>query len=359
MNISKMKKLMNIMNNKDIDAIIIKSPSNLEYLLEINFETPTVIVVVYRDLTYRIYVSKLDRDRLLDSLEIDKDNIYILTVEKTEEREINYREVYKHALKECKSIGIDDTRSIEKISKECNVKILDVSEDILRVRSVKDDCEIENIERAVRIAEKCIETVSNMVKPGIREIDIEAQLCKLAIEHESWFAFKPIVASGPNSAYPHHVSTSRRIRSGDFVVIDFGVKFKCYCSDITRTVYVGYPTSEVRDLFNAVYEAHSSALKLLKPGTETREVDGHVREVLREYNLDKYFIHSTGHGIGIECHEYPSISRLSNEKLEIGNVITIEPGVYFRSRCGIRIEDDYVITSSGFRKLTRIPQLLI
>jgi len=355
----KLQKITNLVNDRDLDAIIISQVPNIEYLLENYLETPTVLIRVNKDGTYMIYTSKLDRDRILDFTDVDQSCVRTFSA-LPEEGEINFRDLYKIVVEGCKKIGVDSLELYDKMSRKISdINIVKVIDDIEKIRSVKSDREIGLVKESIRIAEKCLEEALLKVKPGIREIDVEALLTKSAIEHECTLAFKPIVASGPNSAYPHHISTRRRIERGDVVVIDFGVRYRCYCSDITRTLVVGSPSQEIKNMIEAVAEAHIEAASKVKVGAYTSDVDRVAREVLKKYGLDKYFIHSLGHGIGVECHERPSISPISEEKFESGNIITIEPGIYFRGRFGIRIEDDYLVTESGIQRLTSIPQLLV
>ncbi len=355
----KLQKMVNLVNDKDLDAIIISEVPNIEYLLEIYIETPTVLVRINRDGTYVIYTSKLDRDRILDFADVDEKCVKTFSA-LPEEGEINFKDLYKVIVEGCKKVGVDSLELYDKLSKKItDITVVKVSEDIEKIRSVKSSREIDLVKESVKIAERCLEEVLHKIKPGVREVDIEALLTKAAIEHECSLAFKPIVASGPNSAYPHHISSRRRIERGDIVVVDFGVRYRCYCSDITRTLVVGSPTPEVKNVIEAVAEAHMEAASKVKSGINTSDIDKIAREVLRKYGLDKYFIHSLGHGIGVECHERPSISPISEEKFEPGNTITIEPGVYFRGKFGVRIEDDYLVTENTSLRLTTIPQLLI
>ncbi|NPA23859.1 MAG: aminopeptidase P family protein [Crenarchaeota archaeon] len=356
----KLQKIVHTIESKDLDAIILSEVPNVEYLLEIYVETPTVMIRVNRDSTYVIYVSKLDRDRIVDMLGLDESCVKTFSAIPGPD-EISVKDVYRFLVKDCKKIGVDSVELLEKLSKKVGneISISGVKEDIERIRSVKSEREIELIERSIKIAEKCLEETMHKVKPGAREIDVEALLTKIAIEHECALAFKPIVASGPNSAYPHHVSSTRRISRGDVVVIDFGTRYRCYCSDITRTIVVGSTDGQVRDVMQAVAEAHRKAVSIVRKGIKTSEADLAAREVLREYGIDRYFIHSLGHGLGVECHERPGISPVSEEIFESGNVITIEPGAYMRGMFGIRIEDDYLVTDAGARRLCSFPQLLI
>ncbi len=355
----KLEKIRHIAEKNDLDSIILSEVPNIEYLLELYVETPTVLIRVDRDGTYIIYVSKLDRDRIVDMANIDEKHVKTYSA-LPQEGEIPFKDLYKILIENSKKIGVDSPELHGKLKNMNNeITISNISNDIENVRSIKSVREIELIQRSIKIAERCLEEVFHKIKPGMREIDIEAMLVKTSIEHECFLAFKPIVASGPHSAYPHHVSTRRRISRGEIVVIDFGVRYRCYCSDITRTLVAGSPGTDIKDIYYAVAEAHRKAASIAKEGIKTAEIDNIAREVLREYKLDKYFIHSLGHGIGIECHERPSISPISEEILKSGNVITIEPGIYLRGRFGIRIEDDYLVTEVDCKRLTRLPQLFI
>ncbi len=172
-------------------------------------------------------------------------------------------------------------------------------------------------------------------------------------------SFSTIIASGERSALPHGRATDAPIRSGGFVVCDFGVILAGYCSDMTRTVYVGRPTAEARRVYEAVREAQQAAVAAVRPGTSVGEVDGAARKLLRKVGLAKYFTHSTGHGVGLEIHEAPRVAAGQTDVLEPGMVITIEPGVYIPGKWGVRIEDMVAVTETGCEVLTPTSKELI
>ncbi len=172
-------------------------------------------------------------------------------------------------------------------------------------------------------------------------------------------SFKTIVAAGRRSALPHRRASSEPIPKRGFVVVDSGVILRGYCSDMTRTVHMGSVSREQRRWYEAVLEAQLAGIGAVAPGKAVAEVDQAARRVLRKAGLDRYFTHSTGHGVGLEIHEPPRLANQQSERLEPGMVITIEPGVYVPGKGGIRIEDMVVVTGSGSRVLTPVTKQLI
>jgi Xaa-Pro aminopeptidase len=173
-------------------------------------------------------------------------------------------------------------------------------------------------------------------------------------------AFDTIVASGPNSALPHHRAGDRALETGDLVVLDFGGVLGGYCSDLTRTVSVGQPSPEAIRLHAAVRDAQAAAIEAVRPGMTTTDVDGAARQVLVAHGLGEAFGHGTGHGLGLDVHEDPRVSRPQSdappERLEPGMVFTIEPGAYVPGFGGVRIEDDVLVTETGCQVLTSVPR---
>jgi Xaa-Pro aminopeptidase len=172
-------------------------------------------------------------------------------------------------------------------------------------------------------------------------------------------SFESIVASGARAALPHARADSKLLKKGELVVLDMGAILNHYCSDITRTVYLGKAPKRIRNWYQAVQEAQAAAVAKAQAGAECGEVDAAARDVLAKSGLDSYFVHSTGHGLGLEVHEEPRIARGQSIRLEAGNVITIEPGVYVEGVGGIRIEDDVAVGSHGNEVLTRVKRDLI
>jgi Xaa-Pro aminopeptidase len=228
------------------------------------------------------------------------------------------------------------------------------------LREVKDAQEISLMRDAARLGSSVMEHAMGLVKAGVSELDlaaeIEYQMRKRGAEGPS---FETIVASGPRAALPHGRATSKRLKERELVVLDLGVILRAYCSDLTRTVHVGRASREVRRWYQAVLDAQSAARQAVRAGVEAFQVDEAARSVLRGHGLERWFIHSTGHGLGLEVHERPSLGRNQKALLKAGSIVTIEPGIYFPGRGGIRIEDDVLVLDGGNETLTSAPRELI
>jgi len=228
----------------------------------------------------------------------------------------------------------------------------------LRMR--KDAAELAQMRRAAILAGDVVQSAIGLLKPGIREFEVAAEIeYQMRKRGASGPAFETIVAFGERAALPHARPTAKRLRKNELVVLDLGAILAHYCSDITRTVYVGRAPKRIRTWYQAVLEAQGAAIAAATSGAACMDVDGAARQVLASYRLDNLFVHSTGHGLGLEVHEDPRVARGQKKCLEPGNVITIEPGVYAAGIGGIRIEDDVAIHADRTEVLTRAPRDLI
>jgi Xaa-Pro aminopeptidase len=228
----------------------------------------------------------------------------------------------------------------------------------LRMR--KDAGELAVMRKAALLAGQVFESVLNLIKPGVRENEISAEIeYQMRKRGASGPSFETIVASGPRAALPHARPTGKRLRKNELVVLDLGVILGHYCSDMTRTVHVGRASQRVRGWYRAVQEAQEAGVATVQAGVTCGDVDAAVRDVLKKHGLETWFVHSTGHGLGLEVHEQPRVARDQATRLEPGNVITIEPGVYVESVGGIRIEDDVAVRAGGSEVLTRVKRDLI
>ena len=226
---------------------------------------------------------------------------------------------------------------------------------VASLRMRKDAAELAAMRKAGALADKVMTAAARMLKPGIREIEVAAEIeYQMKKGGASGTAFETIVAFGERSALPHARATGKRLRKNELVVLDLGAILGHYCSDITRTYYVGRASSRVRGWYKGVLEAQEAAIAAVRDGVSCGEVDAAARNVLAGYRLDRYFVHSTGHGLGLEVHEDPRVARGQSKLLESGNVITIEPGVYFPGVGGIRIEDDVAVHENRTEVLTRV-----
>lgn len=224
---------------------------------------------------------------------------------------------------------------------------------IERARMVKQADEVLQLKAAVMLASGLFEVLLHGIKPGVTEGHVAAELEYVARRSGAQgMSFETIVASGPRSAMPHGVASEQPIPASGFVVLDYGVILAGYCSDMTRTVYVGPPGRKQRGLYQAVLDAQLAAIDAVQPGVQAGKVDQAARKVLRKAGFDSYFTHSTGHGVGLEIHEPPRLGKGQTELLQPGMVITIEPGAYIPGLGGVRIEDMVLVTETGCQVLT-------
>jgi Xaa-Pro aminopeptidase len=233
------------------------------------------------------------------------------------------------------------------------VRLQDAPCVVERARMVKDGDELNRIRAAVALGAKLFERALQVLRPGVKEIEVAAEM-ELAARRggAEEMSFPTIIASGARSALPHGRASDQAIAAAGFVVCDFGVILSGYCSDQTRTVWVGTVAADARRAYEAVREAQQAAIDAVRPGIAVGEVDAAARKVLRKAGLGRYFTHSTGHGVGLEIHESPRVADGQREILQPGMVITIEPGVYFPGKWGVRIEDIVAVTAGACEVMT-------
>jgi len=231
---------------------------------------------------------------------------------------------------------------------------------VAHLRRRKDAQELTVMRKAAILAGQVLEGVLKLVRPGVRESELGAEIeYQMKKRGASGASFETIVASGPRGALPHARPTAKKLRKNELVVLDLGAILGHYCSDMTRTVHMGRASTRVREWYRSVQEAQEAAVAAVQAGVTCGEVDAAAREVLKKNGLEQYFVHSTGHGLGLEVHEEPRVARGHTVRLEAGNVITIEPGVYMEGVGGIRIEDDVVVETGRNEVLTRVKRDLI
>jgi Xaa-Pro aminopeptidase len=231
---------------------------------------------------------------------------------------------------------------------------------IMQQRMIKDPEELQLIAGAVKLGAAVYEEALQSLRPGVRESEVAGKLEYAARQAGAdGMAFETIVAAGKRAALPHGRASRQAIPRRGFVMVDSGVILRGYCSDMTRTVHVGRVSREERRWYEAVLEAQLAGIAEVVPGKTAGQVDQAARQTLRRAKLDRYFTHSTGHGVGLEIHEPPRLGKGQAERLEPGMVITIEPGIYVPGKGGIRIEDMVVVTDRGCRVLTSVSKELV
>jgi len=242
-----------------------------------------------------------------------------------------------------------------------NARFVDAQPLLSGLRIIKDKEEIEALRRAAGVNEGCFRQVMEHIKPGVTEQQLASvwQRAVLEAENSQLSDIPTIVASGPNGASPHTTATSRRLQKSDLVTIDAFLLVDGYYSDITRTYAVGEPDEELKRIYYVVQEANAAARDFIKPGIRAEEVDAAARQVIDKAGYGEYFIHRTGHGMGLEIHEEPNIVEGNDLLLKQGMVFTVEPGIYLPGKGGVRIEDNVLVTEIGCETLTTLPRELI
>lgn len=348
----KIKCLREKMKLLEIDGMIISNPINIEYITGVYAEGTLIIN--------------------------DKDNIFITDARYIEDvnstitisDEINVRDQaniseneYISFFVNCPRVGIEENYiSYSKYQNLVRIyrlkEAVETNNLIEKMRTIKDDNEIAKIRRACEITDNCFTHLLEYIKVGMTERQIAFEIEKYFIENgANGLAFDTIVASGENSSKPHAVPTNRKIQSGDNITIDFGAKYKGYCSDMTRTIFVGSVSDEVRNLYNFILEGQLRATNKIKDGVDGKSV---ARGVQIEYNARNFeLIHALGHGVGLEVHELPYLSYRSSQILKENMVVTNEPGIYIPEKIGIRIEDTILVNKLESEVLTKSSKELI
>ncbi|MFH1187297.1 MAG: aminopeptidase P family protein [bacterium] len=260
---------------------------------------------------------------------------------------------------EHKYYTLNKFKNLKKILRGAGVKLVDVSKIISGLRAVKDASELNAIKKSAQVTDKAFEYIFNFIKDNykteLREKDVAWNIEKFIRENGGGgISFVPIVASGKNSAFPHHCGGEKKIKHGDVVLLDFGSVVDGYSSDMTRTIFIGNPTEKQKEVYNLVLKAQEEALKKVKNGMKVCEIDGAAREVVDNSKYKDKFLHACGHGVGLEIHELPNLRRENKtEILKEGMVVTVEPGVYLNKQFGIRIEDLVLVAKNGYKYLSK------
>lgn len=240
-----------------------------------------------------------------------------------------------------------------------DTRFLPAGEVMAELRLHKEAAEVELLRSAARATDRVAARLADTTMSSLTERELARLVARWTVEEGHDVDTFKIVASGPNGASPHHEPTDRKIEEGDMVVIDFGGRLSGYCSDMTRTFVVGEPTAEQEEVFDVVQVAQRAAVDAVHPGAEPAAIDGAARRVIEGAGYGDYFIHRTGHGIGLDVHEEPYIVATNHHPVEPGMAFSIEPGIYLPGRFGVRIEDIVVVTDDGVESLNRADHSLI
>ena len=243
---------------------------------------------------------------------------------------------------------------------DLHVELLPLGKKIHSFRAVKEAWELDLMRQAQKITDKAFSEVLKVLKPGMTEKQLQAELIYLLYKNGGeGLSFDPIVVSGPNTSLPHGVATDRVIQEGDFVTMDFGVLYGGYCSDMTRTVAVGYATEEMKTVYNTVLQAQRAGIAATRAGVLGRDIDNAARQVIIDAGYGDYFGHGYGHSLGMEVHEAPNCNPKGDTAMQSGMIASAEPGIYLPGKFGVRIEDVVIFTDDGCENITQSPKNLI
>ena len=341
----RLQAIRNKMNGLNIQGMIIANPINVKYFTGLDAEGTLLITrkenIYITDSRYIEYANKtitpFDEIVVDDVKNISKDD-------------------YENFFLFCENVGFEEnyvTYATYKKYKQM-YKINDFIEAeciIEKLRAIKDEQEIANIKEACRITDNCFEYLLKIIKPGMTEKQIANRIEHYYMENSDGISFSPIVASGENSSKPHAIPGDRTIEKKDIITIDMGCKIKGYCSDMTRTIFVGEPTKEQENVYNLVLKNQKIALECIKDGASIKEI---CKNVINDFEINGYnLVHALGHGVGLDVHESPVISEKNDITLKERMTITDEPGIYIPGNFGIRIEDTIMITKGEPEVLTK------
>lgn len=349
------KKIQQAMLNEGVSALLLSD--ELDRLYASGFFTSDGAVLVLPDSAYFI----------TDSRYIEAANEYVKEAAVLQSTSTNKKnDIIKKILSEngITELGAQDESlsysEYLRTQEALGVKLVPAQKIIARLREAKERFEVDSIIAAQRIAEKALEQVLGIIKPGITEKDVAAELeYQMAKNGAEGLAFETICVSGANSSRPHGVPSFKKIEPGDFVTMDFGCKINGYCSDMTRTVAIGSVTEEMRRVYGIVLEAQLAGIAAAKAGVIGRDMDKAARDIIEKAGYGEYFGHGLGHSVGLFIHEGPNANPRENRELPEGAVVTSEPGIYLPGKYGVRIEDMIYITAQGCEVLTKAPKDLI
>jgi Xaa-Pro aminopeptidase len=349
----KLNKIRLALQALQLDAIMINSPINRRYVTGFTGSAGTVIVSQEE----AIFITDF---RYTEQAGEQAKGFTIVEHKKLMEEEVKSQLTRLQV----KRLGFEKNHvtyaEFDRYNKLLDAELVPTSEIVEKIRLIKTPDELRILKKAAEIADAAFEHIQKYIKPGVKEIEVSNELeffmRKLGATQSS---FDTIVASGFRSAMPHGVASTKEIQAGELVTLDYGALYQGYVSDITRTVAVGEISDELRKIYDTVLQAQLRGVNGIKPGMTGIEADALTRDYITDQGYGDYFGHSTGHGIGLEVHEGPGLSFRSEQKLEPGMVVTVEPGIYIPNVGGCRIEDDIIITETGNERLTTSTKELI
>lgn len=341
----KMTWIRNAMTSLNLQGMIVSNPTNIKYLTGIDAEG--ILLITRKE---NIYITDGRYIEYAHSILTLFDEIIVYNISDVS------KEDYENFFMFCENVGFEEGyvtyAKYKEYMHKFKINSLIETEDLIeKQRMIKDEEEIKNIKTACEITDKCFSYLLDFIKPGMTEKEIAREIENYFNQYSEGISFDTIVASGENSSKPHAVPTDRKIEEEDIITIDMGCKYKGYCSDMTRTIFVGNVPEYIKPVYDLVLKNQQQVLDEMKDGSNTRLLTKIVENDFRLNNFD--LIHSLGHGVGLDIHEKPFISSKGENTLKENMVVTDEPGIYVPKQFGVRIEDTVLITKFGCISLTQ------
>lgn len=342
---SKLQWLRNTMTSLDLQGMIISNPINIKYL--INLEAEGVLLLTRKE---NIYITDGRYIEQVHSTLTLYDEIIVYNISDVS------KDDYENFFMFCENVGFEENyvtyAGYKELIRKYKINNLVETEHIIeKQRMIKDNEEISNLEKACEITDNCFSYILTYIEPGMTEKQIADEIEEYYKKRTDGLSFETIVASGENTSKPHAVPTNRKIQENDIITIDMGCKVNGYCSDMTRTFFVGSVPEEIKPVYNLVLKNQVQTIEEMKDGASTRLLS---KMVENDFKLNGYdLVHSLGHGVGMEIHEAPYVSYRSDAQLKENMVVTDEPGIYIPGKFGVRIEDTVQITKFGCISLTK------
>jgi Xaa-Pro dipeptidase len=354
----RLTRLIEAMKTAKFDAIALNPGPSLYYITGLSFhlmERPVILILTSNNKPTLI-LPDLERSKAEMS---DLDLEMISYGEDDASRSQAFQDASTRLDLDNRCIGVEPLRSrvfelrlLESVAPQAS--FASCEETLSSLRIIKDENERDSIRRAVLVAEEALRATIPLIRTGMSERELASELTiqLLRAGSEPAMPFKPIVASGPNSALPHATPTDRKLQNGDLLIIDWGATVDGYISDITRTFAISEIDTELEKIHSIVQGSNAAGREAIRPGASCEEIDRASRSVIAEAGYGRFFIHRTGHGIGLEAHEHPNIREGNLQTLTPGMTFTVEPGVYIPDRGGVRVEDNVIVTDSGGESLS-------
>ncbi|MDQ0430071.1 Xaa-Pro aminopeptidase [Planomicrobium stackebrandtii] len=342
----KLQKLRTEMKQRNVEAVLVTSPYNLHYITEFTGTAGLAIVTPERavfitDFRYTEQANEQITEFEVVQAEKNLMDQAVQTVKAMDIQTLAFEQDYM------------TYSTATQYKEKMDAELEPISNLIEKIRMVKTPEEVSILKAAAKIADDAFEHICGFIRPGLKEVEVSNELeFFMRKQGATSSSFDIIVASGLRSALPHGVATDKVIEKGDMITLDFGALYNGYISDITRTVAVGEPSAQMKEIYDIVLKAQELGVEKIGPGMSGIEADALARDFIKSKGYGEAFGHSTGHGIGLEVHESPGLSFRSETVLEPGMAVTVEPGIYLPGVGGVRIEDDILITESGNERLT-------